>query len=113
MRDGKIYVSSSEGIFTVVPSQVEKQPINDYDGDRKSDLAVFRNGYWNIFLMGSGSAIEGGFGAPDGIPVPGDYDGDGKSDLAVFRNGYWNIFLMGSHSILEGGFGAPDGIPVR
>ncbi|MFA5343158.1 MAG: VCBS repeat-containing protein [Kiritimatiellia bacterium] len=112
IRDGKIYVSSSEGIFTVVPSQAEKQPINDYDGDGKSDLAVFRNGYWNIFLMGSHSVLEGGFGAPNSIPVSGDYDGDGKSDLAVFHNGDWSIFLMGSHSVLEGGFGAPNGIPV-
>jgi len=85
----------------------------DYDGDGKSDLALFHNGNWSIYLMSSGSVIEGGFGSPDGIPLSGDYDGDGKSDLAVFRNGNWSIYLMGNGRAMGGDFGAPDGIPVR
>ena len=28
----------------------------DYDGDGKSDLAVYRDGYWSIYLM-SGSVL--------------------------------------------------------
>ena len=63
--------------------------------------------------MGSVNVIEGSFGAPDWIPVPGDYNADGKSDLALFHDGLWSIYLMGSGDIIEGSFGAPGWIPVK
>ena len=60
----------------------------DYDGDGRSDLAVFRpsSGMWivkdwttntEIFRMPWG-------GGADKL-VPADYNGDGKTDIAVFR----------------------------
>ncbi|WP_435008908.1 FG-GAP repeat domain-containing protein [Tundrisphaera lichenicola] len=62
---------------------------NDYDGDGKSDVAVY--------LSDSGSfGIRYSSGIPDKvipfgiagkgktIPVSGDFDGDGKTDLAVY-----------------------------
>lgn len=60
----------------------------DYDGDGKSDIAVFRpsEGNWYITFSSTGGTASYTWGTVSGdIPVPGDYDGDGKCDL-----GAWN-----------------------
>ncbi|MBU1735524.1 MAG: VCBS repeat-containing protein [Verrucomicrobia bacterium] len=92
------------------------QAPNDYDGDGKSDLAVYRDGYWSIYLM-TGSVLldnDGVWGGADCIPVPGDYDGDGKADLAFYRDGYWSIYSLANGLILNNGgaWGGADCIPV-
>jgi hypothetical protein len=73
------------------------QPVTgDYDGDGKSDLAVFdtKGGFWYIqTLVGNRLAWGVQWGWDTAKPVPGDYNGDGKSDLAIFdtAGGYWYI----------------------
>ncbi len=73
----------------------DKPVVSDYDGDGKTDAAVFRpsNGAWYIQRSRDGfHAIQ--FGIAEDKPVVGDYDGDGKADQAVFRpsNGVWYLW---------------------
>jgi spore coat protein A, manganese oxidase len=71
--------------------------VEDYDGDGRTDPALFRpsNGLWTV-LQSSGNYIsiyiQMLWGVSTDDPVPADYDGDGKADVAVYRDGTWYIF---------------------
>jgi len=58
----------------------------DYDGDGRSDIAVFRAGTWYIIESSTATIRYGYFGQGGDIPTPNDYDKDGKADLAVARS---------------------------
>jgi hypothetical protein len=83
------------GNVTFVPWGIsgDKPVVNDYDGDGKTDTAVFRpsNGVWYVLKSSDGQASIRDFGLATDTPVSADYDADGKSDLAVFRSGTWYI----------------------
>ncbi|MCX7020670.1 MAG: hypothetical protein NTW26_00080, partial [bacterium] len=76
----------------------------DYDGDGKSDIAIFRpgNGRWAVRGLGSLN-----FGTAGDLPASGDYDGDGHAEIAIFRPGtsLWAVkdvtrfFLGGSDGV--------------
>jgi hypothetical protein len=60
----------------------------DYDGDNKSDIAVWRDTEHAFYILQSGSNTLRGelFGLTGDDPtVVGDYDGNGSADLAVTR----------------------------
>lgn len=65
-------------------------PLGDYDGDGRTDHAVWRpsTGGWHVPGM---PAVT--WGRVGDLPVPGDYNGDGRSDLAVWRQatGFWYV----------------------
>jgi uncharacterized delta-60 repeat protein len=63
----------------------------DYNGDCRTDYAVFRNGTWYIQTAVSGDEIYYQFGLASDIPLPADYDGDDLADPAVFRDGVWYV----------------------
>jgi uncharacterized delta-60 repeat protein len=71
----------------------------DFDGDGKTDRAVFRpsEGNWYI-LFSSGGWTGLHFGQNGDLPVTGDYDDDGKADVAVIRreNGLTTWFILQS-----------------
>jgi RHS repeat-associated protein len=89
---------------------------NDFDGDGKADLAVYRptTGQWIIAQSGGGVRVVP-LGAPrTDVPLVGDFDGDGKADFAVYRptTGQW-IILRSSAGPEVIKFGAPNtDIPV-
>jgi hypothetical protein len=68
-------------------------PNGDYDGDGKTDQALFRpaDGTWYIRHSSDQSVEVLHWGQKGDIPVPGDYDGDHKTDEALYRNGMWYI----------------------
>jgi len=65
----------------------------DFDGDGKSDLAVFRpsDRFWYIYGSTAGySNLLWGLSTDK--PIASHFDRDGKTDIAVFRDGTWHGF---------------------
>ena len=76
-----------------------------YDGDDKTDVAVFRKNYDDLsgsFFVNPSTAADAmnvtRWGLASDFSVSGDYDGDGRTDLAVTRraNGNWLWYILRS-----------------
>lgn len=71
----------------------------DFDGDGRTDYAVFRPsiGNWFINRSSNNSSYNVPFGlAGVDILTPGDYDGDGKTDIAVWRSTEGMFYVLRS-----------------
>lgn len=87
----------------------------DYDGDRKSDISVFRptDGAWYLQRSQMGlTGMQFGFGS-DKI-APADYDGDGKTDIAVYRpsTGIWYVLKSTTGTVEYFVFGLVEDLPT-
>jgi uncharacterized delta-60 repeat protein len=84
----------------------------DYDGDGRTDIAVFRSGIW--YILGSYNstfrAVQWGLGGD--IPVAADYDADGQTDIAVFRGGDWYALRSLDNTVMSAQWGLSTDIPV-
>jgi hypothetical protein len=58
----------------------------DYDGNTRTEVAVFRAGVWHILYNQTNTVGYEYFGQAGDVPAPNDYDRDGKSDIAVARS---------------------------
>ena len=111
LASGNIMVAADNGLlgnepYVVTASTPAFKPLNDFNGDGKSDYAVYRPdlptvdpifnpiapnlSYWYTILnQGDTSASvydwERQWGLKGDIPVAGDYDGDGRTDYTVYR----------------------------
>lgn len=85
----------------------------DWDGDRRTDFAVFRpsNNIWYILNSSSNNTAFNSFnlGTPTDILVPEDYTGDGKDDGGYFRPSTATWVVPGVYSLQ---FGLTGDIPV-
>jgi CSLREA domain-containing protein len=87
----------------------------DYDGDRKSDISVFRRSVGNWYVQRSFEGyVEFRFGSGGDMITPADFDGDGKTDIAVFRpfTGTWYILNSRDLTVTARVFGLEDDIPM-
>jgi uncharacterized repeat protein (TIGR03803 family) len=99
----------------------------DFDGDRKSDMVVYRptTGIWSIRSSSTGyseaSATSYQWGTAGDIPLVADFDGDGKTDLVVYRpaTGVWYVRLSSSgyanwtaYQWGAGGVGLDEDVPL-
>jgi cytochrome c peroxidase len=103
--------------FTVFgDASARRNTSNDFDGDGKTDVAVFRPsvGEWWYLRSSDQGAYGAQFGNSTDIPATGDFTGDGKTDIAFFRpsNGFWYILRSEDGSFYAFPFGAQGDIPV-
>ena len=93
----------------------------DYDGDGKTDIAVWRPGAPGVaafYILHSGTFTvrAEGFGQTDDDPtVVGDYNNDGSADLAVYRAGspgFWFYRTSPGGAVNQVGWGIPGDFPV-
>ncbi len=117
--DGVWHVqSSSDGSYGTLQfggAAFGDQPApGNYDGDRETDYAVYRNGLWYVRQSSNGAVYVKQFGLAGDKPVAADFDGDGKTDAAVWRpsNGVWYIWHSSDDSFDIRQFGLNGDIPL-
>ena len=113
--NGAWYIKTPGGLTGQSFGSSSDIPVSgDYDGDGKTDAAVYRSGTWYISRSSDQGVTTRQFGLSNDIPVRGDFDGDDRTDIAVFRpsNGVWYIQKSSDSGIIYTQFGLPEDKPV-
>jgi uncharacterized delta-60 repeat protein len=116
--DGKIVVDgTSNGQFAIARfSNSTTTPPGDYNGDKRTDIAVFQPSTSTFFIQNSGAFPFGqgtAYGG-DPIPVAADFTGAGKDQLAVFQPSTATFYIQGVGAVPfgQGTLYGGDPIPV-
>jgi hypothetical protein len=84
--------------------------LGDWNGDGRTKIGIYYNGFWYLDYDGSGSwdggvrdkAYTFGWAAPGVTPLVGDWSGNGTSKIGIFYNGYWYLDYDGN-GVWDGG----------
>ncbi|MFN6964934.1 MAG: choice-of-anchor V domain-containing protein [Pyrinomonadaceae bacterium] len=112
------FISTANATSQPAAQQAPRSAPFDFDGDQKTDVAVFRPGAsgaeWWILRSGMSSVYAAQFGASTDAAVPADFTGDGKADVAFWRpsNGQWFVLRSEDSSFFAFPFGASGDIPA-
>lgn len=92
----------------------------DYDGDGKTDFAVWRasTGTWHIWQSSTNDfrvTELGVSGASSSDQAAGDYDGDGQADVAIWQaaTSTWLVKCSADNHVLIQGHGQAGDVPVN
>jgi hypothetical protein len=108
--------NGSSNIF--VTSAVFAPTTGDFDGDGRTDTAIYDQTASQFFVLESGGgALIRQFGNPAhvNIPIAGDFDGDGKADVGIYDQTASQFFILesgGGALIRQFGNPAHVNIPV-
>jgi putative transposon-encoded protein len=92
------------------PLELPDHPPVDFDGDRRTDVSIFRpaGGEWWYNRSSDNQTVAFQFGNSSDHLVPADYTGDGKTDVAIWRPSEGQLYVLRSE---DGSFYAiPFGI---
>lgn len=113
-------VQSDVGVGVMFGMTSDKLVPADYDGDGRTDLAVWRDSVGDFFVRqmpggGAPSMTSVHWGAPGDIPQPADYDGDKKHDFAIYRpvfqGAYW-ARMSSNGGLIYAKIGTTGDVPV-
>ena len=123
-KDGKadIIIGRQGGFFLYHGnSALFTRTEDDFDGDLRTDLSVFRPSVGDWYIQKSTEGFVGQhWGNSTDQPVAADYDGDGRTDLAVWRANGWGdpersyffIFQSSNSTFRPEQFGSTGDVPT-
>jgi glucose/arabinose dehydrogenase len=111
--DGELYVVSysSGTVFKLFgPPNATARPSHDFDGDGRSDVAIYRpsTGTWWVLYSSQNYTTFAGFqwGLAGDVPLVGDFDGDARQDFTIYRptTGTWWVLYSSQNYRAFAGF---------
>jgi len=122
--DGQLTAADKVYSFGVGTQPGDIPVVGDWNGDGRSKIGLFRQGFfWILDTNGNGTFDAGDQsfaygGVPGDVPIVGDWNGSGTSKVGVFRAGFlWILDTNGNHTVDAGDQifpfgGVPGDVPV-